>query len=308
MMFKNSCKLLFANFSQVWKLLVYHILSIAVCFGLLCVFYHDYVSIGSLAYEQTGMNQVWSTGTLYGSSFSKALTIVMNFCVDFMKIMFVRNIGIGIYFSLIVFVLLPILINIGKVVACELLYGFMSACQKQSFTGTVLKTLKTSLVYSTLKTLYSIPFNGLVLIGMWGLTRIEVGFFAYILPYVFVILSALLMAFKELFNAGWAPAKVVYNQNIFKSYNIGMRAVFRRGARVFSTAFVIYLLALVISMVLGLYALIIILPIISPLVHIFEMVAFFSSQGMRFYVDNDTILSPKRLEEVDKIEDAKYII
>ena len=87
-----------------------------------------------------------------------------------------------------------------------------------------------------------------------------------------------------------------------------MRAVFRRGARIFSTAFIIYLLALVLSMVLGLYALIIILPIISPLVHIFEITAFFSSQGMRFYVDNDTILSPKRLEEVDKIEDAKYII
>lgn len=87
-----------------------------------------------------------------------------------------------------------------------------------------------------------------------------------------------------------------------------MRAVLRRGARVFSTSFIIFLLAIVLSVVLGLYAIIIILPLISPLLHIFEMVMFFSSQGMRFYVDNDTILSPKRLEEVDKIEDAKYLI
>ena len=308
MMFKNSCKLLFANFSQVWKLLVYHILSIAFCFGLLCVFYHDFIDIGVLAYEQAGMKEVWSTGTMYGTSFTNALTRVANFVIYFFEIMFASNIGKGIYFVFVIFILLPILINIGKVVTCELLYGFMSACQKQSFTGTFLKTLKTSLVYSSLKAFYALPFNAIVLAGMWGLTRIGGGFFAYILPYVFVILSALLMAVKELFNAGWAPAKVVYNQNIFKSYRIGMRAVFRRGARIFSTAFVIYLLALVLSMVLGLYAIIIILPIISPLVHIFEMVAFFSSQGMRFYVDGDTILSPKRLEEVDKIEDAKYII
>ena len=128
------------------------------------------------------------------------------------------------------------------------------------------------------------------------------------MPFAFVIVPAIFMAFKETFNAGWAPAKVVYNQNIAKSYSIGMRAVLRRGAKVFSTAFIIYLLAIVLSMVLGLYAIIIILPIISPLVHIFEMVAFFSSQGMRFYVDNDTILSPKKLEEVDKIEDAKYLL
>ena len=87
-----------------------------------------------------------------------------------------------------------------------------------------------------------------------------------------------------------------------------MRAVLRRGARVFSTSFVIFLLAIVLSMVIGVYAIIIILPLISPLIHIFEMVMFFSSQGMRFYVDNDTILSPKRLEEVDRIEDAKFIL
>jgi len=308
MMFKNSWKLLFANFSQVWKLLVYHILSIAICFGLLCVFYRDFIDFGQLAYEQAGMKEVWSTGTMYGTSFTNALTKVANFCIFFFEIMFSSNIWKGVYFLFIVFIFLPILINIGKIVTCELLYGFMSACQKQSFMGTFLKTLKTSLVYSLLKAFYALPFNAIVLAGMWGLTRIDVGFFAYVLPYIFVILSALLMAFKELFNAGWAPAKVVYNQNIFKSYRIGMRAVFRRGARVFSTAFIIYLLALVLSMVLGLYAIIIILPIISPLVHIFEMVAFFSSQGMRFYVDNETILSPKRLEEVDKIEDAKFII
>ena len=308
MMFKNSCRLLFANFTEVWKLLVYHILSIAFCFGLLCVFYNDFIDIGTLAYNQAGLKGVWATGTMYGSSFTNALTGVVNFFVYFMQIMFTSNVGIGIYFCFIVFILLPILINIGKVVTCELLYGYMSACQKQSFTGTFLKTLKTSLVYSTLKAFYALPFNFLVVAGMWGLTRIDNNVFGYILPYIFVLLSALLFAFKELFNAGWAPAKVVYNQNIFKSYRIGMRAVFRRGARIFSTAFIIYLLALVLSMVLGLYALIIILPIISPLVHIFEMVAFFSSQGMRFYVDNDTILSPKRLEEVDKIEDAKYII
>ena len=241
MMFKNSCKILFANFSEVWKLLVYHILSIAFCFGLLCVFYHEYMDIATLAYQQAGLKDVWATGTMYGSSFSNALSRIVNFVILFMQMLFTANIGMAVYFCFVVFILLPILINIGKVVTCELLYGYMSACQKQSFTGTFLKTLKTSLVYSIIKPFYALPFNALVLAGMWGLTRIDSSVFNYILPYVFVLISAFLLAFKELFNAGWAPAKVVYNQNIFKSYRIGMRAVFRRGARIFSTAFIIYL-------------------------------------------------------------------
>ncbi len=308
MMFKNSCRLLCANFAEVWKLLVYHILSFAVCVGLLAVFYQNYFDYSSLASAKANLSEVWDTGTLYGASFANALTIVVNYVIFFFQFMFAGNIGIGIYFCIIIFILLPLLMNIGKVVTCELMYGYMSACQKQSFTGTFLKTLKTSLSYSIFKVFYALPFNFLILLGMWALTRVNNNVFDHFMPFAFVILSAILMAIKELFNAGCAPAKVVYDHNVLSSYTIGMRAVLRRGARVFSTAIIVYLLAVVLSMVLGLYSIIIILPIVPAFMHIFEMVCFFSSQGMRFYVDNDTILSPKRLEEVDKLEDAKYII
>ena len=307
MMFKNSVRLLCANFDKVWKLLVYHILSIGLTFGLLCAFYNYYISAGEIAFNESSLNTFLNTGTLYGSNIAGGLTAVADFVIIFFREIF-ANVGIGIYFCLITFVVFPLLLNIGKIVMCEMMYGYMSSCQKQSFTGTYLKTLRTSLSYSIVKVFYSIPFNALIVLSMWALTRINNNIFDNIMPFAFVIVPALFMSFKATFNAGWAPAKVVYNQNIFKSYLIGMRAVLRRGARVFSTAFVIFLLAIVLSMVLGLYSIIIILPLISPLIHIFEMVMFFSSQGMRFYVDNDTILSPKRLEEVDRIEDAKYII
>ncbi len=306
-MFKNSVRLLCANFDKVWKLLVYHILSIGLCIGLLCVFYNNYVDAGSLAYNESNLRDVFNTGTLYGSNLANGLTAAIDFVLIFFREIF-SNVGIGIYFCLISFILLPLLLSIGKFVTCEMMYGYMSSCQRQSFTGTYLKTLKYSLIYSIIKVFYCMSFNALIVLSMWGLTRIDNEIFDYIMPFAFVIVPAILMAFKETFNAGWAPAKVVYNQNVFKSYLIGMRAVLRRGARVFSTAFIIFLLAIVLSMVLGLYSIIIILPLISPLLHIFEMVMFFSSQGMRFYVDSDTILSPKRLEEVDKIEDAKYIL
>ena len=307
MMFKNSVRLLCANFDKVWKLLVYHILSIGLCIALLCIFYNSYIDAGTLAYNESNLSGAFNSGTLYGSSLANGLTAAIDFVLIFFREIF-TNAGIGIYFCLISFILLPLLLNIGKYVTCEMMYGYMSSCQKQSFTGTYLKTLKNSLTYSIIKVFYCIPFNAFIVLSMWGLTRVDNAVFDYIMPFAFVIVPALLMAFKETFNAGWAPAKVVYNQNVFKSFMIGMRAVLRRGARVFSTAFVIFLLAIVLSVVLGLYSIIIILPLISPLIHIFEMVMFFSSQGMRFYVDSDTILSPKRLEEVDKIEDAKYIL
>ncbi len=307
MMFKNSVRLLCANFDKVWKLLVYHILSIGICIAFLAIFNQYYIEAGKVAYIEAGIDKSFETGTLYGSSMATALTTAVDFVIVFFEQIFL-NIWLGLFFCIIVFYLFPLLLNIGKIVICEMMYGYMSSCQKQSFTGTFLKTLRTSLVYSSIKVLYAITFNALIVLSMWGLTRVNNEIFDYIMPFVFVIVPAILMAFKETFNAGWAPARVVYNHNIVKSYSIGMRAVLRRGAKIFSTAFIIYLLAIVLSIVLGLYSIIIILPILSPLVHIFEMVAFFSSQGMRFYVDNDTILSPKKLEEIDKIEDAKFLL
>ena len=90
--------------------------------------------------------------------------------------------------------------------------------------------------------------------------------------------------------------------------DLKLQAVLRKWQSIYSTSFVLYILAIVLSMVMGIYSLIIILPIFSPLLHIFEMTAFFQSQGMRFYVDSQSIISPKKLEENDKIDDIKYLL
>ena len=132
--------------------------------------------------------------------------------------------------------------------------------------------------------------------------------FIYLLPIALVLLPSIFMAFKETFIAGWAPAMIVFDENVFSSYKKGIVAILRRGFKVFSTAFVVFVLLSILAMVIGLYSLIIILPCIYPFLNIFEMVAFFSSQGMRFYVDADTIKSPKKLEEVDKIDKTKYLL
>ena len=308
MTFKNSLKLLCTNFADVWKLLVYHILSIAFCGGLLAIFYGQYVDLINFAAAETGIASVFQAGTLYGASFSTALAIIVNFVITFFITMFASNVGVGVFFCIIVFLVLPFLLNVGKIVMCELAYGYMSACQKQSFIGTFFKTLRVSIPYALIKTLYAIPFNCLIAAAVWGLTRINFIGLEVLFPFVFVIAVALVCSFKQTFNAGWAPARVVYNENIAKSYAIGGRAVFRKGLSIFSTAFVIYILSIVLSLVLGAYSIIIILPIISPLLHIFEMTAFFQSQGMRFYVDGQTIFSPKKLEENDKIEDIKFLL
>jgi len=308
MMFKNSLRLLSSNFDKVWKLLVYKLISLGVVIALLAPFFNELLDCATIAYKEFDLESFFATGTFYGINVASALTSICRGVLMFFSLIFTRNLGMGIYFVIIVFLVRPILGNIGKYVMSEMVYSYMATSSKHSFTGTLLRTLNKSLLYALLRTLYNIFFDGLVLISLFGLTRITNTNYGYVMPILIVIVPSLLLAFRETFNAGWAPAMVVFDNNAVKAYPKGMRASLRRGARVYSTAFIIYLLAFVLSMVLGLYSLIIILPVIFPLIDVFGMVMFFSSQGMRFYVDADTILTPKKLEEVDKIDDAKYLL
>ena len=308
MMFKNSFRLFCANFDKVWKYLIYQLLCLGVVFALLAPFYNVISSSIVEAWNANGLKSYFSTGTFYGIHVSKALSGIVSAIVDFFAIMFGANVFCGVYVLVIILIVKPFLSNIGKFTICEMMYGYMSSCSKTSFTGRLLGTLKKSLPYAILKALYTLPFDALICASIFGLTRVQLDWFEYVLPIVIVLVPDLFLALKETFVAGWAPAKIVFDEGVVYSYKRGMHAVFRRGFKVYSTAFVIFVLTIILFMVLGAYSLIIILPCITPLLCMFEMVSFFSSQGMRFYVDSDTIKSPKKLEEVDKINKAKYLL
>lgn len=308
MMFKNSFRLLLSNFDKVWKLLVYQILSWAVVLALLAPFYQTLIGGLTNAWELSNLGKYLTNGTFYGINVADALLAFSNAVLSFAKLLFVEHLFVGVYCTVILFFVRPFFANIGKYVVCEMVYGYMSSSSKHGFTITLLRTLKRSLPYAIFKTLYCLPFDALILASLFGLTSIDHALYAYAMPFLVVIVPSLLFALRETFSCGWAPAMIVFDQNVFRAFPKGIVASFRRGLRVYSTAFMIYLLALVLTMVIGLYALILILPCIFPFIDIFEMVMFFSSQGMRFYVDADTILSPKKLEEVDRIKDAKYLL
>ena len=71
---------------------------------------------------------------------------------------------------------------------------------------------------------------------------------------------------------------------------------------------VFVLLNICIDVLFGSIAFLLLVPLGVYFVYIIDFVMFYGSQGMRYYVDADTIISPKRLEEVDKFKRCKDII
>ena len=117
-----------------------------------------------------------------------------------------------------------------------------------------------------------------------------------------------LFTLNKVTTAGWAPAVIVFGCSVFAGYVKGLKVVFRRLPRTLLVAFLIFLVFFVITFIAGVYSLVVTVPIVASLLCMYDMTTFFTSHGMRFYVNNQIILTPKKLEEVDNINKAKYIL
>ena len=58
----------------------------------------------------------------------------------------------------------------------------------------------------------------------------------------------------------------------------------------------------------GVYSLVVIVPAFAVIMVMSEIVVFFGNHGMKYYIDQDTIISPKKHEELDKINQIKFLL
>lgn len=308
MMFKNSFKLFCSNFDKVWKLLFFDIIVLAAVIGLLMPFLDVFKTVVLSNWTADVLSKIPSTGLLYGSDIAGLFGAIWNFSLGCFSLLFTEYVWVGVYFVVMVLFVLPFFLNIGKYVVNEMLYSYMSSQTKVGFCSALIKTLRKSTAYSSLKTLCSVVVKAVVIACVFGLVSIKAPLFDYFLPVLVIVGISLISALLQTFTAGWAPASVVYGFNVAKSYRVGIRAVFRRYGRTLSTSFIINMIFTFLIMGFGLVSMVVFVPLFMGLNNMFEMVMFFGSQGMRYYADADTVLAPKKLEQLDNIQKTKYLL
>ena len=312
MMFKNSCKLVAANFSIVWKLILYYILVTGITIGLIAPFFG---TIGEFFNASGTLSDIGVLLTKFNVSVNPfdlivdLNTVVTNFLTLFFEF-FATKTWVALYLCFIVLYIFPVLLGLADLAVGQTLFGYMSSLTRYSFVGSYMKYFARSARFQLFKNLVMLPVNLLIVTLIVLTLRLSLvgGAIVYFMPLIVVAVLITLMALKKTFFAGWMPAIVVYDCNMFKGFSKGLKAVMRRFSRIFSNALVIMLLCVGIIYLFGTFASPILIPFFAVFFYVFEMVMFFGSQGMRYYVDLDTILSPKRLEESDSFRKVKQII
>lgn len=311
MMFNNATKLFFANFSIFWKVLLYKIIAIGVCMLLFLPVLTDWTSaLTEVHFGTVLMN--FATNTAFtnlsntfeqlfvlGQSFLKAVQVLLSF-----------NVFAVVYAILLLVIILPFLLRLSKLPTQECIYSYMASLTKPGFTSTFISKIGASCVYSLFKTLFMISTLAVIVFGMYGLLQITQidGIIKLFLPLLALTFIAVVLAFSITCFAGWAPAVIVFNKTPLRSLKQGFKAVFKKFFKLLSTIGIIIVITVSLMMLFSTISLFIIFPLTILLLDILEMVSFFGSQGMRFYVDLDTIITPKKLEECDKFNKVINII
>ncbi len=305
MMFVNSIKLFGSNWAKVLKFLLYYVVVMGLSFALFLPAFFEFKDLLTTSLY-SGMNSF--SGILAGS-LGEGLHEMIVSTWGIVVSAFAKNLGLAIYGLIVLFVFMPFFVNVGKYTFYEMMYSYMTSKSKIGFFSAFALGLKKSLLFGLAKTFYNIIFLGATFSCVYAIGLIEdVAFIAHALPIIIFVLLVVLFSLNQILVLGWAPAMNVFDCNVFVGFRKGIKAVRRHFWSILGTTALYFVLFWTICLVFGLYPLVALTPIMTVALCVYNMVVFFTSQGMRFYVTNNKILTPKKLEEVDNINKTAYIL
>lgn len=312
MMLKNTVRILFSNFSAVWKIFLFRILFFALAVAIAFPFLSK---INSFLVEQNVWAEVGSLFSFFNMTnnlpqvFDKLYLIVSAIYTALSGALAVYPTHTIFAIVSVIFVF-PFFMGLCDYAVGEILFGSMGSGAKLGFTASFVGSLGKSVALQLLRTILLVP----VALGvLWQSVQVYELFLQFtnlqfLMPAAIILLCWLEYSIVFTFFAGLLPASVVHNHSIIKSFAVGFIAICRKFWIVLSSALVLVFVAIVTTLMLGPWGVIALLSFFSFLLLSFEMVAFFEATGMRYYTDDKNIITPKKPHEIATISKLKRVI
>lgn len=305
MVFVNSLRLLRSNWSKALKFFLYYLVIWGISIALFLPVFFEFKGLFVDNFKELSS----CFAGVFKGNLGQNIHSMINVASDTICEVFSANLGMAIYGLLVVFVLLPFLVNIGKYTLDSMLYSYMTSKSKVAFFSALVKNLRKSLLFALCKVVYNLVFLAITISAVFGLGLIkDKTFIKYVLPLAEIVVLVLLFTLSQILVLGWKPALIVFDCGVFTAFRKGVKAVGRHFWKIFGATFCYFLLFWALIMIFGVYTVIVLVPVMTILIAVYDMTAFFTSQGMRYYVNDTQILTPKKLEEVDNINKTACLL
>ena len=314
MALRNAFRLLGTNFSLVWKNLSYKLIVFAVFGGIMVAFGLHIVETLKSAGFFNDLSEFWSNMFAMSTlEFNIALVDLLNSGADIV-ISNLASLSLNLIAICVAFIFLCVFVNMAQLPMTDVIKGHMSSLTKFGFCGAYLRNFWNSLKQGIVLFLVKLPFWAIIVVsGYYVLNLMTLSsIWAILSPMLFALIAIIVISIQNTVFACFTPCLALHNCGVFKALNMGGKTVSKRFYRTWSNNIVFVVFAFVINFVCARYtygvSLLVTLPATIVMNTIFNLVVYYESQGMRYYIDSNTIIYSKEFSEQDKAKVAKYVI
>ena len=316
MIYKNSFKLMFSNGNLIWKLLLYLVVALMVVLGLSFLVALPVFNVLSEGGLFKSISSAY-TQFLEGLNIKQLIININEITIQFANIIvdnLTKILPSIILFIVVFFILGSVIIRFYQLPTAYVVNLYMNSNVKQGFMTSIFGNFGKAMKYMLAYLITILPINLVTFVGLllsFGAFKLG-GVYIILMPFVILISFTLITSLKITFFSGCLPAFVGTNNGVFKSLKHGFNTIKRRFFETFGNSIALVLTLIFINVFGGVFTygvgLIITIPTTFVLLSIFNLVAYYSSNGQRYYLDSNNVMAPKTMELTDKLTDYKYLI
>ena len=312
MFLKNAARLTFVNSVNIWKLLLYRILCLLCVLGLTTVVAWPIINV---LIKDNFFVEVQKTfeGMLFNFNIEKLFLGVDTVFKMFAEIISTHGYVVQtVFVAIFDVILVSFLEQYSSLALHQCVGGYMSSLTKYGFTNAYVSNFGRASLLALGRIITTLILNLGIWIGMYFMASglyAKIGVMAIILAF---FLAIVLVSLKSAMFCAWEPAYQIHGESIFKALKRGLIAVWRRFFRVLSAYLILSVLVFIVNIFAFTLTAGVGLLVTAPLTTLSYValgeVVYRELNGMRYYVDSEHIVSPKKLEQQDSFSKVKDII
>ncbi len=315
MEFKHSFHVFVDNFSTTYKLLVYRLIVLAITVGLSCAVLVP--SIGCISDTvqytdlQTSVTALWSDLiALNTADLQVRLQDVKDAFEAFNHLLSDKSwlVATVVICMCVVYVIDRFLVGVGNYVTGALVHDKMVMYTRSSFTITLFKNIKQASIYAAILAPLAFVYDAICLVIMWAIISVGLKGLSFTLIKIFIVAALFLVfsAVKFAFTTDWLPALIDAKMKHRKAICYTFSRKGKKTLDVLSNSLVLKLTVFALNVAAGVFTfgagLLLTLPASSLILSSYCFVNYFDRNKQKYFVDEYTVIGPKKDTPVSREE------
>ena len=312
MSFVHAIKVFFGNFSLCYKTLVYKLIAIILSVAIVATFMYnpliEFYNMGGL----DGLTNMFKAANI-SSFFALSHTFFNNFASTFNVL--TESSKAAIIAGIIVFMfLVGFLYNLDRIPKADIISNKLSSNMRLGYTGEFFKFLGYSALFSLVNMLYFVV--SCAIIGSLYVVIVNAFYSASLVspvaPFVIFVVLIILITLANTIFGTHAATCVLNESGVFSGLIKSVKNNFKNFLRVFSLNLGYVVLAVLVNVFAGLISagalLILTVPITIVFYDVLSCTICYNEHGNRYYIDPQTIITPRQNESYDKVKNIIDLI